>query len=522
MRIADTDVMEAVTLTPDQSEFVLDLDLSGASVRGRQRWPALCAAGHCHAGAQPRRPEVTMTQPDGAFRFVDLPAGTYSARVHPRGSRVDNIMLDGQNEQRIDLMLAGWGYVVQVDAAARPSAADELDGRPQRTPKQTRVRCAVAGYKSLAVYAYSGEWRSQRVETGSALALGEFACEMDVSGCPADECTVAVQGVVDEEGEPVALTAYVPLHQPSIPFVRFTRQQISERGRAAQSAIAGQVVGEMDSGQLVTVVLTDEQGNRHQQRVTKGGAFEFDYLEAGLYAVAVLGHETTTQRVDLALDGQNRVTVELRLPRPAPEPSHVVADGSGVIVGIIPNGAGKVAWLVDSLGNEHSAELDADDQVRFDQLPAGVYTLNVEGGYKEANLRIQGDKGVEIYFAPLVTEWRAEVSTAGSMPGFSAIRVEVAEQYDLPVYLSKEEWDGMVALTGSKRELGRFALEFSPLEPGYYIVEPAGLNVLAEVQLTGLEAVWVSFRQHTAPIRPNGVVPLGTARRWGRQEERAE
>ncbi|MCB0083178.1 MAG: hypothetical protein KDE47_19690, partial [Caldilineaceae bacterium] len=548
VRIADTDVMEAVTLTPEQTEFALDLDLSQRGAAAGESVVAGVVRGGAGAIVMLVRNHdgqewVTMTQLDGAFRFVDLPAGTYSARVHPHGSRVDNIALDGENTQQIELLLAGWGYIIQSETidsntqsdgaaqrvqhqpgnvAVRPPDDDEWAQRAERTVKQSRVRCAVAGYKSLLVYAYSGEWRSETVETGSALALGEFACEIDVAGCPDDECTVTVQGVVDEEGEPVALTAYVPLNRAAIPFVRFTRQSISAHGRAAQSVLDGQVISEMEPGQIATVVLTDQQGNRRQQPTTKGGAFEFAYLEAGLYAVAVLGHETATQIADLALDGQNRVTVELRMPRPVVEPPAAAADGNGVIVGIIPGGEGKLAWLVDSVGNERSAELDADDQVCFDQLPADVYTLNVEGGYKEANLRIQGDKGVEVYFAPLVTEWRAEVSTAGSMPGFSAIRVEVAEQYDLPVYLSKEEWDGMVALTGSKRELGRFALEFSPLEPGYYIVEPAGLNVLAEVQLTGLEAVWVSFRQHTAPIRPNGVVPLGTARRWGRQEERAE
>lgn len=517
VRVADTDVIEAVTLTPDQNEFVLDLDLSAQGQSSGQS----VVEGVVHGGAgaivmlvrnHDGQEWVTMAQHDGAFRFVDLPAGLYSVRVHPHGSRVAHLALDGENHQQIELSLEGWGYVIQYD---EPSNADGRQATSSmRGERQSWVRCAVAGYKSLPVYAYTAGWRSETVETGSATALGEFACEIDVSGCPEDECTVAVQGVVDEEGEPVALTAYVQLTRTAIPFVRFTRQLGSQRAKFAQSTISGQVLGDPVAGQLPTVVLTDEQAVRRQQRVTKGGSFEFDHLEAGLYAVAVLGHEAETQKSDLALDGQNQVTVELRLPRPKLDSVEVAANGSGVIVGIIPGGEGKMAWLIDSLGNERSAELDAEDQVRFEALPAGVYTLQVEGGYRESNLRIQGERGVEVYFAPLVTEWRAEVSTAGSMPGFSAIRVEVAERADLPVYLSREDWDGMVALTGSKRELGRFALEFSPLEPGYYIVEPAGLNVVAEVQLTGLEAVWVSFRQQTAPIRPNGVVPLGTAKRW--------
>ena len=136
-----------------------------------------------------------------------------------------------------------------------------------------------------------------------------------------------------------------------------------------------------------------------------------------------------------------------------------------------------------------------------------IYKLSIDGGYQEDMLEVDGQTGVEIFFTPLATTWESEVSPAGSMPGFSAVRVEVKDQPELPVYISKEEWDGMMRHTGSKPQLGEFALEFSPLEPGFYVVEPEGLGVRAGVELTGLEAVWVTFWQQTSPTSPNVVLP---------------
>jgi hypothetical protein len=40
------------------------------------------------------------------------------------------------------------------------------------------------------------------------------------------------------------------------------------------------------------------------------------------------------------------------------------------------------------------------------------------------------------------------------------------------------------------------------------MVEPEGLGVWASVELSGLEAVWVSFRRTAAPVSPNVVQPL--------------
>ena len=94
------------------------------------------------------------------------------------------------------------------------------------------------------------------------------------------------------------------------------------------------------------------------------------------------------------------------------------------------------------------------------------------------------------------------------MPGFSTVRVEVQGSKNLPVRIWKDDWDGLLQLTGSRPDFGEFALEFSPLGPGIYMIEPEGLDIFTDVELTGLEAVWVSFRSLSQATSPNIVSAL--------------
>jgi hypothetical protein len=66
----------------------------------------------------------------------------------------------------------------------------------------------------------------------------------------------------------------------------------------------------------------------------------------------------------------------------------------------------------------------------------------------------------------------------------------------------------MMKRTGSGIEHGPYSLEFSPLGPGTYMIEPEGLGIWTDVELTGLEAVWVTFRPRTEPTSPNLVTAL--------------
>jgi hypothetical protein len=215
---------------------------------------------------------------------------------------------------------------------------------------------------------------------------------------------------------------------------------------------------------------------------------------------------------DIALDGHSQVAVDLQLPAatPTPLPATPFA-GASFVRGAAPDAAGRTARLLDAVGNERRTILDAAGNFVYEALPAGVYALFVEGGYAQRDLQLDGAAGVEVTFAPLLTVWETVTANAGSMPGFGAVRVEVEGLRDLPVRLWQGEDEGHVLKTGSAPVLGEYAVEFAPLAPGLFMVEPEGLGVWASVELTGLEAMWVSFRRRMEPIGVNTVRKLPAA-----------
>jgi hypothetical protein len=236
------------------------------------------------------------------------------------------------------------------------------------------------------------------------------------------------------------------------------------------------------------------------------GSFAFTKLPAGLYTIEVVGYPEFVGPHDVTLDGQNQVTIELMVPvTPAAVP--VLAARQSVIAGYAPHAAGQAVRLLDALGNEQMQVVSFDDHFVFDGLPAGAYTVLVDLGYSQDDLKVDGSNGLEIEFAELTPLWVADAANAGSMPGYSVVRVEVEGLADIPVHIWKEDWEGMMRRTGTKPDLGAYALEFSPLGPGHYMVEPEGLGVFTDVSLTGLEAVWIHFRRSKAPAAPNIIRP---------------
>lgn len=567
IRVENTNLLESVTLLADQPSAVLNLDLGDLLQQISGTIQGMVRAG---AGAvvmllrmDDGQEWVAMAKEDGTFRFIDLPMGTYNARIYPTGSRVDELILindeeNGTPSKTIELSIDGWGYITTyepIDDASIEDAANAEDASQNRHTHRLPdvIRCVVAGRKNLSVQARSGAWHSMPVKTGSAPAYGEFACEIPILAARRDttrddslldtsppdtslpdmtsdqgsrDFIVSVEGMVDEEGTPILLEARVSLQLGMVPVVTFEKPSNEQILPYRNSTIMGQVVltdsysdrSEHDSNfdtqfaQEIQIVLTDEQTRQQVQTVDERGHFAFRHLNAGSYSVAILGAEAATTKSDIKLDGGNQVQVSLYLPTQQADSVHSVVHEDGhknsVIVGIISNAIGQVAKLMDSVGNEYIRMVGDDGRVRFEQLQASTYTLIIDDIYQESRLTVNGEDGLEIFFTPVVTKWESVVSSAGSMPGFSALRVEVDGELDLPVYLSREGWDGLMQRTGSKPELGKFALEFSPLDPGFYVVEPEGIDVRATVELTGLEAVWVTFQQQTIPSSPNVVLPL--------------
>ncbi len=499
---------QSIELAAGQQELLLNLDLTPTRApvsKSRIEGTVRGGAGALLVLVQLATGEewTTMAREDGTFRFVDLPAGDYSLRVDPAGSRIERIRLDGINQPQVELAVAGWGYTIQPVAAPL-----------QETARLNALYCVVEGWRGLPVRVHAGEWVSEPVYTGSAPEVGDFGCEL--TGLEAGHYIVTVDGVPDDDGRYTQLEAHVTIDKKRTLLVRFVDTAMIATRPASTSQIQGRLIGgaQQDGRYTQSVVfLLDSMGRRIEKSVAADGTFCFSELAAGLYTVAVVGQEATTTVADLALDGMNKVTVELRIPTPssaAPEPNEPTVAQS-VIAGVAPDGAGQLARLVDTVGNEYQQYVDGDHQFYFADLPAGTYALAIESGYRQADLVVDGRNGLHVQLAELLPSWEAEVSNAGSMPGYSLVRVEVEGLTNLPVHIWREEWDGMMRRTGSKPEYGPYVLEFSPLSPGRYMVEPEGLGLWSEVELTGLEAVWMHFRKRTSPLGDNLVQPLGGA-----------
>jgi hypothetical protein len=488
-----SDVTQPVELTPGLREVVVNLDgapaqpaVSRSQISGTVRGGSGAVISLVRAADG--QEWVTMARSDGSYRFVDLPAGIYSIRVNPEGSRINQVRLDGANQRTINLAVAGWGYTI----------------RPLDSLNIGSIYCSVEGERQARVQAHAGDWSSEPVQVGAANEVSPYACE--IGPLEAGHYIVAVDGVTDESGKKVELEARVHVDKKRPPLVEFVYSRASAEPEVAQSTITGRVIGGLPPGQTVIVRLIDGNAEVRDQTLDEQASFRFANLPAGQYALTVLDHAEIDGDDEIVLDGENEVTVELAAPMRPVQTTHA-SDAQSSIIATAPHAAGRTARLIDALGNEVLLVVSHDDYVRFEGLAAGLYTLAIEPGYRQNDLRVDGKSALEVVFAELLPVWEAEVAHAGSMPGYSIVRVEVEGMADLPVHIWKEDWEGMMRRTGSKPDLGPFALEFSPLGPGHYMLEAEGLGVWTDVTLTGLEVVWVNFHRSATPAAPNLVRP---------------
>lgn len=502
LRVEGTAIEQPVSLTPGQESAVVNLDLaetialSGSTLTGKVRGGA--GAVVLLLRTNDGEEWVTMAKDDGSFKFIDLPPGFYNVRVQGEGSHVSGVMLDGKNVREVELAVAGWGYTVQT-----------IETTGARSPV---IRCRVENKPGVTIQAHNGDWHSEAVETGTAPEVGPDGCEITV--VEPGYYVVEALGLTTLTGEPVKIEAYVNVDLRSMPLVEFVYSDLEYLPTDLRnSAIRGRVIGGCSPERRLHVRLTDEQAQRVEVPVSAECTFAFEGLPAGLYTVELVGYADVASRSDIALDGKNAVAIELMLPvedtfSASALRKRSTSTGMSVIAGSAPESAGRIAKLTDSVGNELRQVVNPDNTFRFEGLMPGLYLLTIEGGYEQPGLVVDGENGLEVIFQTLTSTWEAKVSPAGSMPGFSVVRVEVEGMRGLPVYIWKEDWEGMMRRTGSKPEYGDCAAEFSPLGPGHYMVEPEGIGVWVDVELTGLEVIWIDFRRKNVPTSPNIVQPL--------------
>ncbi len=186
----------------------------------------------------------------------------------------------------------------------------------------------------------------------------------------------------------------------------------------------------------------------------------------------------------------------------------IIGDRARSVVRGVIHGFPNMRVILRSAG--YAADTFTDDHGRFqlDNLPKGKYRLSVPGTeIVQLGIELDGRNQVELTLGHPPAEegktppevdrpgkpWHVRVEDAGNAPGYSVIRVSVEGKGNLPVRITTEGWDGMVYETGSKSEYGPFALEFSPLGPGKYVIQPEGLDVKAHVALEANQIVWVRF-----------------------------
>ncbi len=425
--------------------------------------------------------EETITGDTGAYRFEELPAGSY--RLSVPGTRLvrNNLQVDGFNALRVDL-----GEPPPPPAPPTPDWQVEITDAG-RSPGFGVIRASVEGKLNLLVQIATAGWAGYAQLTGSKTEHGPYALEF--APLSAGRYTITPAGL--------GVKAEVVLDSTRILMVRFLPPTLPAPDVPAS---ASSISGKVTHGAGKTILLRGPGGDRS---VTIGvdETYRFEGLTAGTYTLVVPG--TDARRDGLEMDGANQRVANFTL---AP-----VAPAQSVIRGTVPGGPGLKVTLRGSDQQQLTQVTDASGAFSFVGLGSGLYRLAVVGANGEASTEVQVDGAnvVEVTLrlqAPAAGgSWQATVSDGGASPGFAVVRVRIDGHPNLAVRLWTDGWSGMVRRTGEKPEYGPAVCEFAPLGAGVYFIEPQGLGTRAEIKADGRRVLWVTFTQ-IAPQPPGKTV----------------
>jgi hypothetical protein len=444
LRVEGTPLQQPIELHPGQGEVVVNLD-AGPPVEVISRSVIF---GHVRGGAG--AVVMLIRQADGE-EWVTMARddGAFRFVDLPPGRYKALVYPSGSQVEGIEV---DGRSEKQIELAV--SGWGYTIGVASDVQKVGAIVVSTAGHKGLRVQAHGADWSSPIAVTGESTEYGPFAA--CITPLEADYYFVTVDGAQDENGRPTQLEARVQVDKRFIPLVEFV---FFEAPAVPEISLA--------------------QGGGEAQPESAAAPTE-----------AAPGGEGSREEALLPL-------------QPA------VIGGLSRLSGFAPDSSGREVHIIDAVGNERWTTTDGEGRFVFEQLPAGVYSVFVDGGYQHDGIELDGSADVEILFAPVIAIWETTTTNAGSMPGFSSVLVEVEGMANLPVRIWQGEEEGLVARTGSGTQPGSGAdanlVEFRGLAPGRYLVEPEGLGIWTEVELTGLEALWVSFRRKTEPVGLNGI-----------------
>ena len=293
------------------------------------------------------------------------------------------------------------------------------------------------------------------------------------------------------------------------------------KGRAKSSVIQGTLYGYPNTRVFLRSFFVSLQTTTDAE-----GVYAFEKLPADTYRLSIPG--TDEARLGLEVDGKETLVVDIG--EPAPEPPtlkprveayddwlvEIVDAGESPGFGIIRVDVVDQPGLLVHLSTEdwegYSRRTGSKPEfspytMEFAPLGDGLYLVQPEGVPFTIEVNLNADRIAWIKYQSTVeeepeepepkilppTDWMYEVEDGGPAPGFGIVRVSVEGEADLPVRIWTEEWPGMVRKSGDKPEYGEFACEFAPLGAGTYFIEPAGLDIRAEVAVDGSSIVLVTF-----------------------------
>ncbi len=182
-------------------------------------------------------------------------------------------------------------------------------------------------------------------------------CRVEAEGLPSDQ----VLGL--KSGHPDEAPGNTWFHHS---FLVVYERAIKPFSGPPASVISGVVINGM--GRTVLLLKHPQATEVARMPVANDATFRFDHLAAGTYVVEVEGTNIGSEPV--TVDGQNEASVMLTVPL-----------ATSTVLGVVVNGEGRTALLLTypQMAEVARTTIADDATFRFDRLPAGTYTVGVEG-----------------------------------------------------------------------------------------------------------------------------------------------
>jgi hypothetical protein len=244
------------------------------------------------------------------------------------------------------------------------------------------------------------------------------------------------------------------------------------------------------------VTLSDATGTR-SATTDAGGAYRFDGLAAGAYLLRIVDGDVVR---NVWSNGMTAVAVDVTLPAPQ-------AAQLGVISGTLrdPFGAPQAMRqiILTSELLSRTVSTDVMGRYRFDGLPAGVFTIHIEGVSAPQTVHSNGQTPVTLDLTLPAQPPPALASVSGRLRDQAGIAV-AGRSITLELLSA-----GLVRTVNTD---GQGTYRFEGLPGGSYRIRVEGTDIVRSVWLDGRAPVTLDLTL-PAPVTPAGLGRIGGALR---------